>query len=215
MQQITPSALLSAQNWRYATKQFDPSKKIPDDVWASLEKTLVLTPSSFGLQPWRFIVVENPALRAQLREHSWGQSQITDASHLVVFASRKTLSAGDITHFIETTAAARGTTAESLKGYHDIINGSLLSRSPEALNAWAAKQTYLAFGNLMTSAALLGVDACPMEGLDAAKYDELLGLSALGYATQAVCALGYRAASDKYATVPKVRFSADEVILRR
>lgn len=215
MQPITPATLLSAQNWRYATKQFDPSKQIPADVWAALEQALVLTPSSFGLQPWRFITVDDPALRATLREHSWGQSQLTDAAKIVVFAARKTLDAADITHFIERTAAVRGTTVEALKGYHDIMNGALLSRPPEVLNTWAARQTYLAFGNLMTSAALLGVDACPIEGLDPAKYDELLGLPALGFATQAVCALGYRAATDKYATAPKVRFPADEVILRR
>jgi nitroreductase len=215
MQPITTATLLTAQNWRYATKQFDPSKQIPADVWSALEQTLVLTPSSFGLQPWRFMIVDDPALRATLRTHSWGQPQITDAAKMVVFASRKTLDADDITRFIERIAAVRGTTVESLKGYHDIMNGALLPRPAEALDTWAVKQTYLAFGNLMTSAALLGVDTCPIEGLDPAKYDEILGLPALGYATQAVCVLGYRAETDKYATAPKVRFPATEVILRR
>lgn len=215
MQPITTSTLLAAQQWRYATKQFDASKKIPADLWSALEQSLVLSPSSFGLQPWRFVVVSDPATRAKLREHSWGQAQITDASHLVVFAARHTLNADDITHFLRRTTEVRGVTMESLKGYQDMMNGSLLSRPPAALQAWAERQSYLAFGNLMTSAALLGIDACPLEGLDPKKYDEVLGLPALGFATVAACAVGYRAATDKYATLPKVRYPAEEVILRR
>jgi nitroreductase len=215
MQQIAPSALLSAQQWRYATKQFDASKKIPADTWSVLEQALVLSPSSFGLQPWRFVIVNDPATRTKLREHSWGQAQVTDASHLVVFAARYTLNADDITRFIQRTASVRGQPVETLKGYQDMMSGSLLSRPPAALQAWAERQVYLAFGNLMTSAAVLGIDACPLEGLDPAKYDEVLGLGALGFHTVAACAVGYRAAGDKYATAPKVRFPAEEVIIRR
>lgn len=215
MQPISTSTLLAAQQWRYATKQFDASKQIPADQWAALEQSLVLTPSSFGLQPWRFVTVADPATRARLREHSWGQSQVTDASHLVVFAARHTLDAEDIARFIACTAEVRGTTVESLKGYHDMMAGALLSRPATVLQAWAERQCYLAFQNLMLSAALLGIDSCPLEGLDPKKYDEELGLPALGYATVAACALGYRAAGDKYATAPKVRYPADAVILRR
>lgn len=215
MQSISASTLLAAQQWRYATKQFDASKQIPADQWAALEQALVLTPSSFGLQPWRFVTVADPATRARLREHSWGQAQVTDASHLVVFAARDQLNGADIRHFIERMATVRGTTVEALKGYHDVMAGALLARAPEALRDWADRQAYLAFGNLMTSAALLGLDTCPLEGLDPAKYDEILGLPALGYHTLAACAVGYRAAADKYATAPKVRFPADEVFIRR
>lgn len=215
MQQTNPSALLSAQQWRYATKQFDAARKIPADLWSALEQSLVLSPSSFGLQPWRFVVVSDPATRAKLREHSWGQAQVTEASHYVVFAARHTLNADDIAHFISRTAEIRGQSLDSLKGYHEMMKGSLLSRSPEKLQAWAERQTYLAFENLMLSAALLGIDTCPLEGLDPKKYDEVLGLPALGYATVAACAVGYRAATDKYATAPKVRYPIEEVILRR
>lgn len=215
MQPISSTTLLAAQQWRYATKQFDASKQIPAGQWAALEQTLVLTPSSFGLQPWRFVTVSDPATRARLREHSWGQAQVTDASHLVVFAARDQLDAADIRRFIESMAAVRGTTVDALKGYHDVMAGALLTRSPAALREWADRQAYLAFGNLMTSAALLGLDTCPLEGLDPAKYDEILGLPALGYHTLAACAVGYRAATDKYATAPKVRYPANEVFIRR
>lgn len=215
MQQVSPASLVAAQQWRYATKQFDPARRIPDDVWAALEQSLVLTPSSFGLQPWRFVVVSDPALRAQLRAHSWGQAQVTDASHFVVLAARQALDAADIARFIQRTAEVRGQPVETLKGYQDMMSGALLSRPPAALHSWAERQVYLAFGNLMTSAALLGVDACPLEGLDPKQYDELLGLPALGYATVAACALGYRTSGDKYATATKVRYAPEEVILRR
>lgn len=215
MQLTSPSALLSAQQWRYATKQFDASRKIPAELWAALEQSLVLSPSSFGLQPWRFVVVTDPATRAKLREHSWGQAQVTDASHYVVFAARHTLSADDIARFIARTAEVRGQTLESLKGYHEMMKGALLSRSAEKLQTWAERQTYLAFENLMLSAALLGIDTCPLEGLDPKKYDEVLDLPTLGYATVAACAVGYRAATDKYASAPKVRYPIEEVIIRR
>lgn len=85
----TPDSVLQQLKWRYATKKFDPSKKIPDDIWHALEQSMVLAPSSFGLQPWKFFVIRNPEIRSQLVAHSWGQTQVVDASHLVVFAIKK------------------------------------------------------------------------------------------------------------------------------
>ena len=111
---LSSSELLDALRWRYATKQFDPSRQIPADTWAALEAALVLTPSSYGLQPWSFLVVEDPALRAELRPHSWNQSQITDASHLVVFLARRTIELADLTRLTEATSAARGVPVEQL-----------------------------------------------------------------------------------------------------
>ena len=216
MQQITSDTLLQALNWRYATKAFDPARRIPANTWAALEQALVLSPSSFGLQPWRFVVVQDPALRARLREHSWGQAQITDASHLVVFAAKTDLTSADVDHFIARTAEVRKMDPAGLKGYRDMMVGNLVEGPRHAvIQEWAARQTYIAFGNLMTSAALLGIDACPIEGLDPAKYDEILGLPAQGYQTLAVCALGYRATADKYATLAKVRYPIEEVVVHR
>lgn len=216
MQQITADTLLDALNWRYATKHFDPAKRIPAATWSAIEQALVLTPSSFGLQPWKFIVLQDSALRAKLREHSWGQAQTTEASHLVVFASKTSLSAADVEHFIARTAEVRQIEAATLKGYRDMMVGNLVEGPRAAvIKEWAARQAYLAFGSLMTSAALLGIDACPIEGLDPAQYDAILGLPAQGYQTLAVCALGYRAAGDKYATLPKVRYPLAEVVEHR
>ena len=213
MNTITTDQLLSALHWRYATKVFDPARKISPATWAALEDTLVLAPSGFGLQPWRFLVIRDPAVRAKLRPHSWDQAQVTDASHFVVFTARTDLTTGDIAHFIDRTAEVRGQPASALAGYRQLMEGSMLNeaRKPH-LHDWASRQTYIAMGQLLTAAAVLGIDACPMEGFEPAKYDEILGVRKDGFACIAAVALGYRAEGDKYAKLPKVRFSKDEVV---
>ena len=209
---ITSEQLLDRLNWRYATKQFDPNRKISVREWATLEDALLLTPSSGGLQPWKFIVVTDPAVRAKLSPASYGQPQITNASHLVVFAAKKNFNESDVNAFINHTAATRGVSVESLAPYRDMLVGGIVkSMDDAARNAWARNQAYIALGNLLTSAALLGIDACPMEGFDRAQYDEILGLNKQGFASAVIAALGYRAASDQYATAPKVRFPKEQV----
>jgi len=209
---IDSQQLLDRLNWRYATKQFDPTRKINAQDWATLEDALQLTPSSGGLQPWKFIVVTDPAMRAKLLPASYGQAQITDASHLVVFAAKKNFSEADVDAFIRHTAATRGVPVESLAAYRDMLVGGIVKSMDEpARAAWARNQAYIALGNLLTSAALLGIDACPMEGFDRAQYDEILGLNEQGFASAVIATLGYRAASDQYAAAPKVRFPKEQV----
>ncbi len=216
METIDIKTLLAALNWRYATKKFDPSRKIPDATWAALEQALVLSPSSYGLQPWKFLVIENPALREQLKANSWGQAQVTDASHFLVLTAKTDLTEVDVERYVQSIASVRGQKRSDLQGNYDMMVGSLVKGPRHAhIKEWAKRQTYIAFGNLMTSAALLGVDACPMEGIDAAKFDELLGLPATGYITVAACALGYRAGDDKYATYKKVRYPVGEMVEHR
>ena len=209
---INSKQLLGQLNWRYATKQFDPNRKISAQDWATIEQALLLTPSSGGLQPWKFIVVTDPAVRAKLLPASYGQAQITDASHLVVFAAKKNFSEADVDAFIRHTAATRGVPVESLASYRDMLVGGIVKSMDEpARDAWARNQAYIALGKLLTSAALLGIDACPMEGFDRAQYDETLGLNAQGFASAVIATLGYRAASDQYAAAPKVRFPKQQV----
>ncbi|MBE2202949.1 MAG: NAD(P)H-dependent oxidoreductase [Chthoniobacterales bacterium] len=213
MKFLTPSTLLDALHWRYATKQFDPSKKIPSPVWEALEDALVLSPSSYGLQPWRFFVVTDPELKAALRVHSWNQSQVTDCSHHVVFAVRRPIDVEFVDSHLARTAEVRGVPVESLNFYRDIVAANLLEgATSERLHDWAARQAYLALGNFLTAAALLGVDACPMEGFDPAKYDEILGLPEKGFHAVAACPAGYRAEGDKYAGLPKIRFLKKDVL---
>lgn len=215
MNTLSPSALLESLKWRYATKQFDPAKKIPADVWTALEEALVLTPSSFGLQPWKFIVVENPALRQSLVAASWNQTQPVDCSHFVVFAAKKNVDEAHIDHFLDRQIAVRGGTKDVLAGYRNVMVSFVAQGAKEGwLRDWAVRQAYIAIGNFMTSAAVIGVDTCPMEGLDPVQYDKILGLEGTDYFTAVACAAGYRAATDKYATATKVRFPVSEMIQR-
>ena len=209
---ITSNKLVEQLNWRYATKAFDASKKISDADWATLTEVLRLSPSSYGLQPWKFIVVKNPAVRKQLRPVSWNQSQIEEASHMIVFAALKKMDEAYVDHFIATTAKVRGLDVAVLKGYRDMMVGDLVKGPRSAVIAsWSQRQTYIAIGTLLTSAAVLEIDACPMEGFDPSKYDEILGLNKTDYASVAVVTLGYRSAADKSQNDAKVRYSAEEV----
>lgn len=213
---MTGSALVQQLKWRYATKKFDSTKRIDPATWSALEEALVLSPSSYGLQPWKFLVVTDPALKAKLRPASWNQAQVEDCSHHVVFLVRKDLGLPEIEHFVDRIAEVRGVSRESLAGYRGYMVGDL-AEGPraKAINEWAARQVYIALGNFMTAAAMLGVDTCPMEGLVPAQYDEILGLEGSGWATLCACPAGYRASDDKYAEVPKVRFPREEVIEHR
>jgi nitroreductase len=165
MSTIQPTDLLSQLNWRYATKSFDPSRKIPADVWSALEQSLVLTPSSFGLQPWKFIVVTDEAVRAQLSAVSWNQPQPVQCSHHVVFAARKSMDAAEVNRFLESTVATRGGKIEDLAAYAGMMNGFIANAAKQGwLGEWAVRQAYIAIGQFMASCALLGVDACPNLG---------------------------------------------------
>lgn len=209
---LTTDQLLAALRWRYATKQFDATRKIPAETWNALEESLVLTPSSFGLQPWKFIVVGNPALRAKLLPDSWNQPQVTDASHFVVLTARTDLAMADIDAWISRMADAQGKTPEDVAPLKGMIAGFAERMSEEERHEWNIRQVYIALGQLMAAAAVLGIDACPMEGISTAAYDRILGLEGSGYATVVACAIGYRSDADKYAVTPKARFDRTKVI---
>ncbi len=206
-----PETLLSALQWRYAVKKFGPAGKIPADTWAALEQSLVLSPSSYGLQAWKFLVIDDKALRAKLRPASWDQSQITDADKLVVFLVKKDAGPADVQRFVDRISEVRRVPAEMLEGYKQTMIQSV-SLPPEKVEAWLTRQVYIALGNFLTSAAVLGVDACPMEGFDKDKYDEILGLHAKGWKSIVVATAGVRASDDAYAKNAKVRFPLSEIV---
>ncbi|MDR3456312.1 MAG: NAD(P)H-dependent oxidoreductase [Verrucomicrobiae bacterium] len=205
--------LITALEWRYATKVFDATAKIPIHVWGALEKALVLTPTSYGLQPYKFLNVQDPAMRAALLPHSWGQKQVVDCSHYVVFLARTEVKPADVDRLIARISEVRGTPADKLTSYRDLILSNLVN-GPRGKNAheWAARQAYIALGSLMTCAAILGVDACPMEGIAPGEYDKVLKLDGTGYATVVACALGYRSTADKYAAQAKVRYATKDLV---
>ena len=210
---IPSRQLLDRLHWRYATKKFDPKRKISAEDWAALEEVLVLSPSSGGLQPWKFIVVTDPDIRARLQPVSFGQTQITDASHLVVFAAEKNFDQTGVDAHIARTAEVRGVSVESLTPFRNMLVGGIVEALDQPRRqAWASRQAAIALGNLLTSAALLGIDACPMEGFVPAQYDAILKLEEQGLTAVAVCALGYRSEDDAYASLPKVRFPKERVL---
>lgn len=209
---VSPDQLLDALRWRYATKKFDSSRKIPDATWDALEESLVLTPSSFGLQPWKFLVVKDAGLRALLSAESWRQPQVTDASHYVVLTARTDLEKSDIDLWMKRMSEVQGSSLEAVAPLKGVIEGFAQAMSHEARHTWNTRQVYIALGQLMASAAALGIDTCPMEGLSPTGYDHVLGLEGSGYATVVACALGYRAADDRAATLPKARYDRSKVI---
>ena len=208
---VSGETILSALNWRYATKKFDSTKKLTGEQWNVLQEALRLAASSYGLQPWKFVVVSDAAKKEALVPDAWGQSQVADCSHLVVICAKKTMHENDVDKLMAATAEQRGADATSLDGYKGMIVGGLSARTPEWIAAWNARQCYVPLGFLLEAAALMQIDACPMEGLVPEKFDEQLGLTGSDYTATVMCALGFRADDDKYADLAKVRYDISDV----
>ena len=203
--------IIKQLKWRYATKSFDSEKKISEEDFNELLEVTRLSPSSYGLQAWKALIVKNSEIRGKLKEAAYGQSQITDASHLVIFSTPKIINEKSVDEFIKLVSETRSVSVESLDGYKKSIMGAVDRRSPNEIGDWAAKQTYIALGFLLEAAALKNVDSCPMEGFDSKKFDEILGLDKSGYESRVICALGYRSNKDAYAKLEKVRTSKEKL----
>jgi len=210
---MNESQLIERLSWRYAVKKFDPNKKITASIWQALEDAIVLSPSSYGLQPWKFLVVQTPEIRAKLKAVSWNQPQVEDCSHYVVLLAKNNVSEADVQKYVDRIVQVRGVPKDSLTGYFDMMVGDVV-KGPRSrwVKEWATRQCYIALGQAMASAAMLGVDTCPMEGLDPEKYDEILGLNASGYHTVCALAVGYRHQDDRLAAAKKVRFPNPEIV---
>ena len=203
--------ILKTLNFRYATKKFDPQKKIAPEHWETLEQSMVLAPSSFGLQLSKYYVVKDPATREKLKAVAWNQSQVTDASHLVVFAVKRKAGLEDIDALVSRIQEVRGQSAADVQPYKDMMVGWWNATEGKMdRDAWMARQAYVALGFFLTSCAHLGIDACPMEGFDPGQFDEILGLT--DYRSVVMATAGYRAADDKYAGAKKVRFPKEKLI---
>lgn len=198
--------------WRYATKKFDPTKKISQEDLDILLDAVSLSASSYGLQPYKVLVVENLEIREQLRPAAWGQSQITDASHLIVFANRTNFGNELVDDYISNVGTTRALPTESLKGYAEFMKSKLLPLSEDSKAVWTAKQTYIALGNLLSAAAFLKIDSCPMEGFDAQKFNEILNLDKMDLNASVLATLGYRSEEDTTQHLKKVRKSRVHLI---
>lgn len=215
MAAFLPQDMLARLQWRYAAKSFDASRKIPASCWEALETAIQLTPSSYGLQPWKFLVIESVALREQLKAASFNQRQVTECSHFVVFTHTPEILEADVDKFLDAFAAGREIPRANLDGYRKVILGDVHGHRKAFITEWTRHQCYIALGNFMTSAAMVGVDTCPMEGLVPAKYDEILELQNTRYRTVVACAAGYRSPDDKTASAAKIRYPKAELFERR
>ncbi|MEK8180680.1 NAD(P)H-dependent oxidoreductase [Flavobacterium buctense] len=207
------SNFIKNANWRYATKKFDPTKKVSNEDIEFLKEAVRLSASSYGLQPYKVIFVENPELRAQLQPVAWGQTQIVDASHLLVFANITNFGETQIDAHINNIAVTRGLPTDALKGYGDFMKSKITSLSEDNRNVWTSKQTYIALSNLLNAAAELGIDVTPMEGFEPEKFNEILGLTELGLNATLVATIGYRHAEDDTQNYAKVRKSNEELFI--
>jgi nitroreductase len=201
------------QNWRYATKKFDTSKKVSEEDLNILKEAIKLSASSYGLQPYTIIIIEDIELRKKIQPAAWGQSQIVDASHLIVFANSVDFNDKHVDDYIENIAETRNIPIESIKGYGDFMKSKITSLPEEQKNNWTAKQTYLALGNLLNAAAELKIDATPMEGFDPVSINEILDLDSKGLNTALIATIGYRHTDDGTQFLPKVRKSNHELFI--
>jgi nitroreductase len=207
------SNFITNANWRYATKKFDTTKKVSKEDLETLKEAIRLSASSFGLQPYRILIIENPELRAKLQPAAWGQSQIVDASQLIVFANITNFGETEIDASIANTTKTRGLPADALKGYGDFMKSKIVVLPEDVRNTWASKQTYLALGNLLNAASELKIDVTPMEGFEPTQVNEILGLGKLGLNASLLATIGYRHEEDTTQHYAKVRKSNEELFI--
>ncbi|PAW92782.1 NAD(P)H-dependent oxidoreductase [Mucilaginibacter sp. MD40] len=206
-------SLVDKLKWRYATKKFDNTQKIASEKLGYILDAIQLAPSSYGLQPYRILVVEDPIVRERLKEASYGQTQITDASQLIVFAVETNINEDFVKKYMDSTAAIRNIPRESLAGFEGMVLGTINSRTKEELTTWAQKQAYIALGVLLAAASEQSIDACPMEGFDAARYNDILNLTEKGLTATVITTVGSRASDDDYAQLAKVRRAKEELFI--
>ena len=207
-------ALLDKLNWRYATKKMDAAKSVSEDKVERILEAVRLAPTSSGLQPFQVLVVTNAELKAKIRAAGFDQAQITDASHVLVFAAWDNYTDARIDDVVDRTAERRGAPRAAVAEYYDRLKGMYLPRPAEVNYEHAARQAYIAFGLAVAAAAFEGVDATPMEGFDPAQVDEILGLRAKGLRSVTLLPLGYRAAEGDWLNgLPKVRKDRDDLVV--
>ncbi len=203
--------LIDDLNWRYATKKYDPNARINSTDLAIIKDVLRLVPTSYGLQPLKYLIIEDPAVRRALLEHSSGQQAVTDASHLLVICSYRDIVDDSVDSFIENTAHTRQIELEKILGFGDFIKRTVRELTADERSTWAAKQAYIALGQLMQTCAQLRIDSTPMEGFNAAGYDQVLHLSERNLNATLVVPMGYRHPEDGNQHLKKVRRPMDEL----
>ncbi len=206
-------SLIPALQWRYATKKFDEHKKLSAEQLQNLLDAVQLAPSSYGLQHYKVLVIADAGVREQLREFAYSQPQLTQASHLIVFAAETNINEAYVKKYVDEIASVRNVSRENLEPFEKTMITTVNHRPADQLTTWAHKQAYIALGVLLTAAAEAGVDACPMEGFEAGKFDEILGLQEKGLTASVIVPIGFRADDDQYAGFAKVRKPAADLFI--
>ena len=206
--------ILESLNWRYATKKFDADRTLTDDQVNQILQAGNLAASSYGLQPYKLLVIKNQELQDKLVPHSYNQNQVADASHVIVIAVRTDVDADYIGAFTERVEKDRGLDAGAMDTYKGMMLGTVGKLPPEDLYQWSAKQTYIVLGTMLAAAAAMEIDACPMEGFVAEDYDELLDLKSQNLRSVLVMPVGYRSEDDAAQHQKKIRQSLDEIVVR-
>lgn len=205
--------LIDNLKWRYATKKYDPSKKVSQQDINYIKEAVKLTASSYGMQPYQVLEITDPVLRQELKPLSWDQSQVTDASHLFVFCNRTDVSDQDIDRSMEMRAQLSQVSIEVLSRYGDLVKRKLAEKSEVEMFHWTAKQTYMALSNALMACAELQIDSTPMEGFEPEAYNLKLGLTQKGLNASVLLAVGYRHAEDKAQHNKKIRKPIDSVFV--
>ncbi len=203
--------LIENLKWRYATKRFDSNKKLNSANLELLKESIRLSASSYGLQLYKVLIIEDEKMKALLKDASWGQAQITEASHIFVFCNYSKVTSQQIDEYLQLKASIQNLKTDDLKAYGDFMKNTLLGMTEEQMNNWTAKQCYIALGNLLAACADLKIDACPMEGFEPEKYDNILGLKAKGLNAAVIAAVGYRSQEDQTQFAAKVRKPLEEL----
>lgn len=207
------TTLIDKLQWRYATKKMNPALPVPQDKLDRILEAVRLTATSSGLQPYEVLIVQDPALRARIREHAWNQAQVTDASHLLVFAAWDNYTAERINQMFDLTNEVRGFKNEGWEAYRQKLLSVYPQRSAEENFQHAARQAYIGLGTALIAAAEEQVDATPMEGFDPAKVDEILDLKARGLRSVLLLPLGYRQPDgDWLVNLKKVRRPTEQFV---
>lgn len=207
------NTIIENLEWRYATKKFNAEKKIAKADLEILKQAVRLSASSYGLQPYHVILVENEELRIKVKAAAYNQSQITEASDLLIFATIRDVGPKEVNDYIENMAAVRAIPTASLKGFEDMMNNVVTGLTPEAKQNWTSKQTYIALGTLLSAAANLKIDATPMEGFSAEAVNEILNLKEKGLSATLIVTLGYRHEDDATQHLKKVRKPNEELFI--
>jgi nitroreductase len=205
--------ILEKLKWRYATKKFDPSKKLSKKKLAILKEAFNLTATSYGLQPLKMLVISNDEVKKKLVPFTMNQQQVSNASHVLVLCTETNMNAEYIKDNFKLVEETRKTPRTILEPFENFIIEEFSEKSKAAIHTWMAKQAYLAMGNLLTVCALESIDSCPIEGFEPEKYDALFGLKEKGLQSVLVLAVGYRAEDDFFASLEKVRRGVDEVVI--